>query len=183
MFFFELGIRHIADLQGFDHMLFLLALTLPLRFSLWKPTLKWVTAFTVGHSLSLILSALDWVQVPGDWIEFGIAATIALTVLGHWITSFKVARFVVWTAGLFGIIHGFGFGSYYQFIAQNDQFWWAWLPFNLGIEVGQLAIVLVLLFVYWAFQFFSKNGKVLPWVLSGVAMTLSVQLVLERWPF
>jgi len=71
-------------------MLFLLALTLPLSFSLWKPTLKWITAFTLGHSISLAISALGWVTLPAAWVELAIAVTIALTVLVHLFTGFKV---------------------------------------------------------------------------------------------
>jgi len=65
MFYFNLGFRHITDLQGYDHMLFLLALTLPLSFSLWKPTLKWITAFTVGHSISLAIAAFRLGRIAG----------------------------------------------------------------------------------------------------------------------
>ncbi|MGB1185215.1 MAG: HupE/UreJ family protein, partial [Schleiferiaceae bacterium] len=65
MFYFELGIRHITDWQGYDHMLFLLALTLPLSFRDWKTTLKWITAFTLGHSIALGLTATEILQAPG----------------------------------------------------------------------------------------------------------------------
>ena len=99
MFYFNLGIRHITDLQGYDHMLFLLALTLPLSFSLWKPTLKWITAFTVGHSISLAISALGWITLPAAWVEFSIAVTIALTVLVHLFSGFKVIAHGIWIAG------------------------------------------------------------------------------------
>ena len=106
MFYFNLGIRHITDLQGYDHMLFLLALTLPLSFSLWKPTLKWITAFTLGHSISLAISALGWVALPAAWVELAIAVTIALTVLVHLFTGFKVLSQGMWIAGLFlSLIH------------------------------------------------------------------------------
>ena len=90
MFYFNLGVRHITDWQGYDHMLFLLALTLPLSFSLWKPTLRWITAFTLGHSISLAVSALGWVSLPGAWIELAIAVTIAFTVVVHALAGFKV---------------------------------------------------------------------------------------------
>lgn len=183
MFYIELGIRHITDWQGFDHMLFLLALTLPLGFAQWKATLKWVTAFTVGHSISLAVAALEWVQVPGDLVELGIAVTIALTALVHAIGGFKILAGGAWMAGVFGLIHGLGFGNYYGFIAQNDQFWWAWVPFNVGIEVGQLLIVVALLFVYWAAQKIGAKPLAYRWLLTGVILTLSGQMILERWAF
>lgn len=183
MFYFQLGIRHITDWQGYDHMLFLLALTLPLSFKLWKPTLAWVTSFTVGHSLSLALTALEVVKVPSEWVEFGIALTIFTTALWHAAAGFKVQRSGLVVAGLFGLIHGLGFGSYYQFIAQSDSFWWAWIPFNLGIEAGQVLVVLGLLFVYWASQ---KMGLKLAsgrWLATGAVLALSGQMILERLPF
>ena len=66
MFYFNLGIRHITDLEAYDHMLFLLALTLPLSFGQWKATLKWITAFTLGHSLSLALAATEMIRIPSS---------------------------------------------------------------------------------------------------------------------
>ena len=122
MFYFNLGVRHITDWQGYDHMLFLLALTLPLSFSLWKPTLRWITAFTLGHSISLAVSALGWVSLPGAWIELAIAVTIAFTVVVHALAGFKVMAHGIWIAGLFGLIHGFGFGSYYTFLPKASLF-------------------------------------------------------------
>jgi hypothetical protein len=153
-----------------------------LSFSLWKPTLRWITAFTLGHSISLAVSALGWVNLPGAWIELAIAVTIAFTVVVHALAGFKVMASGIWIAGLFGLIHGFGFGSYYTFIAQSESFWWAWLPFNAGIEVGQIAVVLWLLFVYSIFQKFGGLSGVYRWLLSGVVLTLSVQMILNRLP-
>jgi len=182
MFYFNLGIRHITDLEGYDHMLFLLALTLPLSFVHWKATLKWITAFTLGHSVSLALAAMDVVHPPSSWVELGIAITIAATGLFHMINGFKVASGAMWMAGIFGLIHGLGFGSYYQFIAQSDSFWWAWIPFNLGIEAGQILVVLILLFVYWSVEKIWRNQKGLKWMLLGVILTLSAQMILDRLP-
>ena len=133
MFYFNLGIRHITDLEAYDHMLFLLALTLPLSFGQWKATLKWITAFTLGHSLSLALAATEMIRIPSNWVELGIAITISMTVGYHLINGFKVVQGAMWLSGIFGLIHGLGFGSYYSFITHSDSFWWAWIPFNLGI--------------------------------------------------
>ena len=180
MFYFNLGIRHITDLEGYDHMLFLLALTLPLSFVQWKATLKWITAFTVGHSVSLALAATEVVRPPSELVELGIAVTIAMTVGSHLITGFKVVQGAMWLSGIFGLIHGLGCGSYYSFIAQSDSFWWAWIPFNLGIEAGQILVVLVLLFVYWAVEKIWRNPKAFKWMLSGVIVTLSIQMILDR---
>ena len=115
-------------------------------------------------------------------MELAIEVTIGLTVLIHLFTGFKVLSQGMWIAGLFGLIHGFGFGSYYTFIAQSESFWWAWIPFNAGIEAGQIAVVLCLLFVYSIFQKIGGRSGVYRWLLSGVVLTLSFQMILNRLP-
>jgi hypothetical protein len=103
-----------------------------------------------------------------------------MTVGYHLINGFKVVQGAMWLSGIFGLIHGLGFGSYYSFIAQSDSFWWAWIPFNLGIEAGQILVVLALLFVYWAVEKIWRNPKAMKWMLSGVILTLSIQMILDR---
>jgi hypothetical protein len=83
---------------------------------------------------------------------------------------------------VFGGVHGLGFGSYYSFIAQNDSFWWAWLPFNIGIELGQIFIVVVLLFVYSISQKIGVQLQMLRALITGVVLTLSTLMILERIP-
>ena len=183
MFYFNLGVRHITDLEAYDHMLFLLALTLPFSFGQWKATLKWITVFTLGHSLSLAFAATEVIRMPSYWVELGIAITISMTVGYHLINGFKVVQGAIWLSGIFGLIHGLGFGSYYSFITQNDSFWWAWIPFNLGIEAGQVLVVLALLFVYWAVEKILRNTKATKWMLSGMILTLSIQMILDRLSF
>lgn len=183
MFYFNLGIRHITDLEAYDHMLFLLALTLPLSFGQWKATLKWITAFTLGHSLSLALAATEMIRIPSHWVELSIAITISMTVGYHLINGFKVVQGAMWLSGIFGLIHGLGFGSYYSFITQSDSFWWAWIPFNLGIEAGQVLLVLALLFVYWTVEKIWRNTKATKWMLSGMILTLSILMILDRLSF
>ncbi len=183
MFYVELGIRHITDFAGFDHMLFLLALTLPLIWKQWKTLLLWVSYFTIGHSISLALAANGWVKIPADFVEWSIALTIALTVLLHMATSFKVKKFHGIMGLVFGLVHGLGFGSYYALIAQSDRFWWAWLPFNLGIELGQLMVVAALVFVYSVALALGMKQRTYQWLLSGVVLTLSAQMLIERMPF
>ena len=83
---------------------------------------------------------------------------------------------------VFGGVHGLGFGSYYSFIAQNDSFLWAWLPFNIGIELGQIFIVVVLLFVYSISQKIGVQLQMLRALITGVVLTLSTLMILERIP-
>ena len=182
MFYVELGFRHILDVQGYDHMLFLAALILPLSLVHWKQLLWWVTAFTIGHSLTLALSASGLVSLSSSWVELGIATTIFLTAIFHLLSGFAVLSNTAYLALLFGASHGMGFGSYYSFVAQNDVFWWAWLPFNLGIELGQVLIVVVLLFVYSGFQKIGVSQKTIRLLVTGAVLTLSIQMILERLP-
>lgn len=182
MFYIELGLRHILDIEGYDHMLFLLALTLPLTFRDWKQTLWWVTAFTVGHSLILALTATALITVDSTWVELGIAVTIFFTGIFHLLRNFSVSNSGRYLSLIFGAVHGMGFGSYYSFIAQDDVFWWAWLPFNVGIELGQILLVVVLLFVYSIFQKIGVSIKTVRILITGVVLTLSAQMILERIP-
>ena len=182
MFYVNLGMRHITDLEGYDHMLFLLALTLPLSLKNWKPMLRWITAFTLGHSLALGLSAMELLKVPSGYIELAIALSIGVTAVLHLLSGFKVNRMGMLVSGVFGIVHGLGFGSYYSFIAQSDSFWWAWIPFNLGIELGQIMVVLAVLLVYWFIEKMSVRPQTYRLVISGGILALSFQMILERIP-
>jgi len=131
----------------------------------------------------LALAATEVIRIPSHWVELGIAITISMTVGYHLINGFKVVQGAIWLSGIFGLIHGLGFGSYYSFITQNDSFWWAWIPFNLGIEAGQVLVVLALLFVYWAVEKILRNTKATKWMLSGMILTLSIQMILDRLSF
>jgi len=136
--FFRLGVEHI--LIGYDHILFLLSLIL---VSDLRSLVKIVTAFTVAHSITLALATLGWVDLPSSLVETAIAATIVFTALenlwikdasGRWRLTF-----------LFGLIHGFGFAGVLRDLAlPTEGFVRALLAFNLGVEVGQLAIVAAL---------------------------------------
>ncbi|MFZ2650290.1 MAG: HupE/UreJ family protein [Burkholderiaceae bacterium] len=146
------GIRHIVS--GYDHVLFLLCLLLPAVMRRtregWQPVTQlgqavWpvagiVTAFTVAHSLTLTLAALKLVALPAGFIEPAIAATIALAALDNLRPIFRGHRGIV-TFG-FGLIHGFGFaGVLAELDLPGTAFAWALLQFNVGLELGQLAIV------------------------------------------
>jgi len=98
------------------------------------------------------------------------------------LSGFKVNRMGMLVSGVFGIVHGFGFGSYYSFIAQSDSFWWAWIPFNLGIELGQIMVVLAVLLVYWFIEKMSVRPQAYRLVISGGILALSFQMILERIP-
>ncbi len=146
------GVWHIWI--GFDHVLFLLALLLPavlmrgpggwvgaqrFRPAFWE-VLKVVTAFTVAHSLTLTLAALEWVQIPSRLAESLIAASVVLAALNNLFPVFREGRWVV--AFGFGLLHGFGFASVLSDLGlPKGALLLALVGFNLGVEIGQLVIV------------------------------------------
>jgi hypothetical protein len=137
--FFPLGIEHI--LTGYDHLLFLLALMLR-GGGIWS-LLKIITAFTVAHSITLALAALDVVVLPGALVESVIALSIAYVALENLLPRYAVSR--RWAVSfLFGLAHGFGFSSVLREIGlPKENLLLSLLNFNLGVEVGQLTIVLL----------------------------------------
>jgi len=149
--YFRLGVGHIADLRGYDHILFIVALTAGYALRDWRPLLWLVTAFTLGHSLTLALATLDVVRVRASVIEVLIAVTIVATgAYGLWSRRGEGAtavssgrqRILYAMAGGFGLIHGLGFSSFLRAVLGGEES--IVLPlfaFNVGLEVGQIAVV------------------------------------------
>lgn len=150
------GVAHIAD--GLDHMLFLLSLLLPAALvrdsATWRPQQGWraigrdvltiVTAFTLAHSLTLSLTALQVIALPSRWVEAAIAASVAVAALHNIRPGYRHGR--VWMAFGFGLIHGMGIaGVLLDMGLPITQKTLALLGFNLGVEVGQLALVIIAL--------------------------------------
>ena len=188
--YFKLGLQHIADLKGYDHILFILVLCAVYNFKEWRRVLILITAFTIGHSLTLALATLDLVRVDGDVIEFLIPLTIFITALANVLTkNQKVSTFhhyLKYTAALFfGLIHGLGFSNYLRSLLGSEK--GLLLPlfsFNIGIEVGQVLIVSVITLLTFLLvdllKFPRRDWHIL---LSGAGMGISLVLMFERFPF
>lgn len=155
--FAKLGFHHIADPKAFDHLLFVVTLCAVYRWSDWRKLLVLITAFTIGHSLTLVLAGLHILQVPSDLVEFLIPVTIVLTSL-HNITVKKsdegtFSRSVSTNyllALFFGLIHGMGFANYFgALMGEAGNIVLPLFAFNVGIEVGQLMIVAVFFGLYF----------------------------------
>ena len=175
------GVWHIWI--GFDHILFLLSLLLPavglwaggrwqpanrLRDSLWE-VLRIVTAFTLAHSITLSLATLGWVTLPSRVVESTIAASVVLAALNNVWPVFHGRRWLV--AFVFGLIHGFGFASVLADLGlPKDALALALVGFNLGVELGQLAIVAAFLPVAFALRrtLFYRRG-----VLVGGSLAIA----------
>lgn len=189
--FFGEGIHHIVT--GYDHVLFLLCLLLPSVMRRtpagWEPVGRLaqavlpvaaiVTAFTVAHSITLALAALKWVSLPPSFIEPAIAVTIVLAALDNLRPVFHGRRVLV--TFLFGLIHGFGFaGVLGELNLPTSQFAWALLQFNLGLEFGQLLIVVVVAGVLYALR---ERPRYPAWAIragSLAAMLVGVIWFVER---
>ncbi|MCF8258062.1 MAG: HupE/UreJ family protein [Flavobacteriales bacterium] len=187
--YFQLGLTHITDLSGYDHILFLIALCAAYRYSDWKRILILVTAFTVGHSLTLALAVMHIIPVNGAWVEFLIPLTILITAIKNiGLANLKGQReastvLTFMLAAGFGLIHGMGFSSFLRSML-GDELLLPLFAFNVGLEVGQLIIVAVIFGVQWAVMCLS--GIALKWwniVLSLLAAGVSVLLMAERVPF
>lgn len=147
-FYIKLGYDHIANLAGFDHIMFLVALCAVYRLEQWRNILILVTAFTIGHSVTLALASLDILVIPSHIIKFLIPLTIFLTaihnVVSHQdtISQPKMGRNYL-MALFFGFIHGMDFSNYFKaLLMDKGSIVIPLLGFNVGIELGQLLVVL-----------------------------------------
>ena len=146
---FQTGFEHITDLAGYDHMLFLLILCSVYRFRNWD-WLILITAFTIGHCITLALSVLNIILLPSSLIEFAIPLTILISAIFRWIQveknenkSYQKDQKVYAVTLLFGLIHGLGFSNMLRsLLGSQADILQPLLFFNLGLEVGQIVIVL-----------------------------------------
>ncbi|MCC5931700.1 MAG: HupE/UreJ family protein [Cyclobacteriaceae bacterium] len=182
--YFKLGVQHILDIYAVDHILFILSLNVIFLLRDWKRVIILVTSFTVGHSLTLGLAALNVVKVNEALVEFLIPVTIFLTALSNIFRKkdhFNITRNLqrnYFLAMFFGLIHGFGFSNYLRgLLGQEASVTTPLLAFNLGIEVGQIAVVVTFLLISFLFvNLFGINRR--DWVMvissgiAGIALTM-----------
>ena len=145
--FIQLGFRHITDIGAMDHILFLLALAAIYRPRDWRSALWVVTAFTVGHSITLALAVTGAIRLPTGLIEFLIPITIVATCVENILVSDRQraplrGRYRPVFAGVFGLVHGAGFANYLRDLFQ-DHIALPLFGFNLGIEIGQIVVLLI----------------------------------------
>lgn len=187
--FFEMGYQHIADLKGIDHILFVLVLCIRYQFADWKKLLWLITAFTIGHSITLALSVFNILNYSTSWIEFLIPVTILITAISNvFVKKFVYkAKFplIYFFALFFGLIHGLGFSNYLKsLLSKGDNIVPELLAFNLGLEVGQLLIVLSILFISLIFvNLFKVNRREYILFITGGVFAIALQMALERIPF
>ncbi|KAB1069782.1 HupE/UreJ family protein [Tamlana haliotis] len=182
----EYGINHVLDINAYDHVLFLIVLAVPYLFKDWKRVLLLVTMFTLGHTLSLILASYGVVSVNAAIVEFLIPITILVVALFNVFTAGKGAQKekvgVLFLSTLFfGLIHGLGFAREFRMLlGDSDNKLLLLLEFALGIEIAQVIIVFLVLFLGYLVQTifrFSKRDWVM--VISAVVVGLVIPMILN----
>jgi hypothetical protein len=184
-FYFGLGWEHIISADALDHQLFIAALAAIYLLKDWKQVLILVTAFTIGHSLTLALSVMDIVRFNRNWVEFLIPCTIVITAISNLFQKKFTARSIrinYFIALFFGLIHGMGFAnSIRPMLARDQGIFTSLLGFNVGLEAGQIVVVLLLLLLsHVVVNLFRANRR--EWVifLSAAVFSLALQMVIER---
>jgi len=188
--FFKLGIHHILNMNAFDHILFLVVLCAIYQIADFKRLLILITAFTIGHSLTLVLATYGWIKISSDFVEFLIPITILFTSIfnlfhkknqvssaSHWI-RYAAALF-------FGLIHGLAFSNELKtLLFKSLNLAKPLLAFNLGVEFGQLIFVIAFMLLTFALvRIFTVKPRELNLVLSGAGIGVSLLLIIERYPF
>lgn len=184
MFFLKEGLFHVLDWNAYDHVLFLIVLTVVYDFKNWNKILWLITLFTIGHTLSLILSAYKIVSISQNWIEFLIPVTIIITALVNVFFAKNATKLAKTNTNLFfalffGLIHGLGFSGYFKIlIGSSTQKLIPLLEFALGIEIAQLIVVLAILIIGLIFQTvfrFPKRDWIL--IISSIVIGLVLPML------
>ncbi|MBP4139879.1 HupE/UreJ family protein [Flavobacterium geliluteum] len=178
--YFQIGLKHVLDIHAYDHVLFLIALTVPYSFKDWKRILLLVSVFTIGHTLALLLSVFGIIAVKANIVEFLIPITILITAVFHLFTAGKTGKneslnLIFFVTLFFGIIHGLGFSNYFKTILGGTATS-KLLPlgeFALGIEVAQLVVVFIVLILSYIVQTVFRFSK-RDWTLVMSAFVIGV---------
>ncbi len=185
--YFGLGIDHILTWAAMDHILFVAALCLRYLWKDWKKVAVLVTAFTIGHSITLALSALNYVQVPAKWVEFLIPLTIAVTAINNLLQKKtdreKKLPLIYFFALFFGLIHGLAYASSFLDLEGREGLVPHLFAFNLGIELAQLLVVALVLLTSFVLIQLLKISR-LGWirVASLLILAFSVNMAYKRFP-
>ncbi|WP_028664248.1 HupE/UreJ family protein [Runella zeae] len=184
--YLQLGFEHITDPNGYDHILFVVALCAVYAFRDWKKVLILITAFTLGHSVTLALATLKLITYSSDVIELLIPITIFITALSNFSENNQVEakspklRYVL--AASFGLIHGMGFSNYLRsLLGEQESIVMPLFAFNLGLELGQLLIVAIALGIASLFVEVLRVKR-LTWnhLISGIVAGMALSLILNN---
>jgi len=189
--YLQLGFSHITDSNGYDHILFIMAICSVYTLVDWKKVIVLVTAFTAGHTVTLALSTLGYIRINPDVIELLIPVTILITAFinffyktpkNTYAPKEKSPAFRYPLALGFGLIHGLGFSNYLRALLGNEaDIFNPLLGFNVGLEVGQLIIVFIILVIAFAMIELLRVSKS-SWIqiLSGIIFGMALSLILNN---
>jgi hypothetical protein len=187
--YFKLGTEHILTWEALDHILFVTALCLRYLLKDWKKVIVLVTAFTIGHSITLALSALGYVHFSTKWIEFLIPITIIATAINNLLQKLQVVEhpsklpLIYFFALFFGLIHGLAYANTFLSLEGKEGLVGHLLAFNLGIEAAQLLVVAIVLAISYIFVQVLKLKRIW-WVrtVSVVILVASFKMAFDRFP-
>lgn len=193
--YLKLGFDHITDFNGYDHILFVVVLCAIYRPQDWRRVLVLITAFTLGHSITLALSTLKLVNVDTALIEFLIPCTILFTAITNFFhrstegrllkteKSPQTLRYLM--ALVFGLIHGLGFSNYLRsLLGSEESIVQPLFAFNIGLELGQIIIVVLALGLsYLLIDILRVRKHDWKLVLSGVIAGIVITMIQARWVF
>ena len=184
-FYLKLGFNHIANFNGYDHILFLVVLCAVYQLKQWKKIIILVTAFTIGHSITLFLVSFDIFSIPSRYVKLLIPITIMITSLHNIRSIEKIKNSNMsknyFLALFFGLIHGMDFSNYFKaLIMSPEEIIIPLFGFNIGLEIGQFLIVFVIVLISYVFLSVLKV-KYYSWNLfvSGAAFGVSLISILE----
>ena len=184
--YLKLGFRHIIDIHGYDHIVFVLALCAGYDIKQIKKVLILITAFTIGHSITLILSTLNILLIKARIIEFLIPVTIFITAISNLLPlKNSKGKFVYLVALFFGLIHGLGF-SYYlkELLGRESSIIKPLFAFNIGLEVGQMVILsLYLVTLIIGTKLFNLKTNHWRTFISTLALGISIVLIIQNYPW
>jgi hypothetical protein len=186
IFYLKLGWEHIISLDALDHQLFILVLIAVYFYKDWRKILILITAFTIGHSVTLALSVFEVFRLPSNLVEILIPITIILTALDNILfrgDQRKLMRINYFFALFFGLIHGMGFANTARMAMASEQNIAApLLGFNIGLELGQITVVLLVMgLLYLLSKYLKFQQKYWMIGISVIAIVLSAQMVFERF--
>lgn len=184
-FYFDLGWHHILAWDALDHLLFIIALAAVYLLSDWRKVLILITAFTLGHAITLVLSIIDIVRINDKLVEILIPVTIIITAGLNLLAkdfSQRTLQRNYFLAFFFGLIHGLGYANAIRFImASDDSIGMSLLGFNIGLEAGQiLAVAAVLICSFVLVNKIGVKRKWWVWALSGFAIIMATKMVWDR---
>jgi hypothetical protein len=181
--YLQLGFEHISDFAGYDHMLFVITLCAFYSWKSWKRIFVLVTAFTIGHSITLALSAFNVINIPQQLVETAIPITIFLTAIHNIsVKDDQVQGSLVhyFLALFFGFIHGMGFSNFFRALTGGESIVMELFAFNVGLEIGQIIIVVVFFTLYFVldklFKILHRDWKIF---ISGAGAGVSLIMIIE----